>query len=138
MEIWNFTVLRPSCLFWFQKWAFWRVTDTQLLFGNKQYPNDVKKTYLTFIAICSRVNCYIFGLLRNREKLWNNREHFPEMAERLTGILICKIIFSYDSFWLLCKCCFCKTITSFLKSEKSYDNFIFDIELIILYLLAPY
>ena len=29
--------------FWSKKWHFYRVADTQLFFGNKQHPNDVKK-----------------------------------------------------------------------------------------------
>ena len=48
-------------LFWAKKCDFYRVTDTRLYFGNKQYPNDVQKPYLTFIAICYiKAECYIY------------------------------------------------------------------------------
>ena len=49
--------------FWAQKWDFHRGTGTKIFFGDKQYPNDVKKSYLTFIAICSRSNAVFTGLI---------------------------------------------------------------------------
>ena len=54
-EIWPFWYLFAP--FWAQKWDLYTGTDTRLFFGNKQFPNDVKKTDLTFIAICSRFSC---------------------------------------------------------------------------------
>ena len=49
-------------LFGVQKRDFYKVTETRFFFGNKQYPNDVKETYLTFIAIFSRSKAIFSGL----------------------------------------------------------------------------
>ena len=39
-------------------------------FGNKQYPDDVKKKYLTFIAICLMSNAMFTGLVED-VKVWS-------------------------------------------------------------------
>ena len=48
--------------FWAQKWDLFMGTETRLFFGNKTFPKDVKKTDLTFIAICPRSNAIFIGL----------------------------------------------------------------------------
>ena len=40
-----------------RKCDFYGGTKTQLFFGDKQYPNDAEKPYLTFVAICLRFSC---------------------------------------------------------------------------------
>ena len=52
----------PFAPFWAHKWDLYTGTDTRLFFCNKQFPKDVKKNDLTFIAICSRSNAIFTGL----------------------------------------------------------------------------
>ena len=63
----NFAASGTFCHFLAEKWDFYRVTDSRLIFENKQYTNDVKKTHLTFIEIFSKSNGIFIGLVEDVE-----------------------------------------------------------------------